>query len=167
MRFLAHLIFILFYIGYLLTIAPLSVWMLLNAQTWIGTALAVSGLLLLSLPILSIRWYRQRWKQKIWGGMLVFNCVAVIGLLIIIFAATPSGSPGLGSPVQHRFYRDAGFSRFSLANIVPESEQVNLGFFLMPYLDPILTPEQANEVSGFTMDLYREMDQDSDFHELG
>lgn len=166
-RFLTHLIFIIIYIGYLLIVAPLSVWMLLNGQTWIGTALAVAGLLLLPLPFLSIRWYRQRRKQKIWGGLLAFDGIVVLGLLIAIFAAAPSGSPGPGSPVQHHFFRDARFSRFSLPNIVPESEQINLGFFLMPYLDSILTPEQANEVSSFTMDLYREMDQDRDFYELG
>ena len=37
----------------------------------------------------------------------------------------------------------------------------------MPLVDPFLTREQANHVSVFTMDLYREMEQEQPFHELG
>jgi poly(3-hydroxybutyrate) depolymerase len=37
----------------------------------------------------------------------------------------------------------------------------------MPHLDPLLTVEQARRVSAFTLDLYDEMENDPDFHELG
>jgi hypothetical protein len=38
---------------------------------------------------------------------------------------------------------------------------------IMPYLDPILTRDQARRVSVFTLDLYRDMERDPDFHRLG
>jgi pimeloyl-ACP methyl ester carboxylesterase len=92
-------------------------------------------------------------------------------LLVVLGTAVslqiPSGNPGPNSPVHHRYFRDEGYGRFTLTSIIPETEQVNLGFTLMPYVDPLLTVAQSRRVSAFTMDLYREMEQDPNFYELG
>lgn len=148
-------------------ILPPSMWMLFNAQTWIGLGLGICGLLLFSLPYLLFGWYLQRDKRKIWGGGSAIITMLVSGFLVVVMLAAPSGSSGPQSPVQHRFFREEYFHRFSLSNTIPEIEQMNLGFLLMPYLDPILTAEQAERVSVFTLDLYREMESNRDFHELG
>ena len=140
--------------------------MLFNAQTWIGSGLAVTGFLTLLLPLLIGRFYQRR-EQKIWGLAAVLLTFVLAGFLIAVFSTTPSGSPAFDSPVQHRFFREGKFARFTPTNIIPESEQVNLGFLVMTYLDPYLTAEQANRVSKYTMDLYHEMEADENFHELG
>lgn len=54
-----------------------------------------------------------------------------------------------------------------MTNIVPEIEQIQLGFLIMPYLDPILTREQSKRASAFTLGFYEEMEGDPDFRELG
>ncbi len=167
MRLLIRLIGLILYSGFLILIAPLSLWMMFNAQTWIGQGLAGIGLLTLLLPILILRHYQRRSQHKIWGLSAVLLSFIFISFLIIVVLSAPSGIPDPTSPVQHRFFREDDFGRFALTNIIPESEQVNLGFLLMTYLDPYITAEQSNRVSAFTMDLYREMEQDDHFHELG
>ncbi len=167
MRLLMKLTFLLFYGAYLLLIAPISIWMLVNAPTWVGKILSIAGLLALPLPIFIIQWYRQKENREIWGALTAFAGISLIGIFVIILLAAPSGNPGVDSPVQHRFFRETTFNRYALPNIVPESEQVSLGFLLMTYADPILSAEQVDSVSGFTMDLYREMEKDRNFHELG
>ncbi len=167
MRLLMKLVSLLFYGAYFLLIAPISIWMLFNAPTWIGKVLSIAGLVALPLPIFITYWYRQRKHQKIWGRLIIFTGIILTSILVIILLAAPSGNSNMDSPVQHRFSRETTFNRYALTNIIPESEQVNLGFLLMTYLDPILSAEQVDRVSGFTMDLYREMEKDSNFHELG
>jgi hypothetical protein len=60
--------------------------------------------------------------------------------------------------VRQHFTSDIRFPRYAFSNVVPEREQVNLGFLVTPSLDPFLTRAQARRVSAFTLDLYREMD---------
>ncbi|MFZ0547491.1 MAG: prolyl oligopeptidase family serine peptidase, partial [Candidatus Promineifilaceae bacterium] len=161
------MILLIFYCGYSLLVAPLSFWMLLNAQTWVGWGLAVVGFLTILLPLMWAYAYRQRESRKNVGYAARFLTLALVGFLIVVFLNAPSGDPGPDSPVHHRFFREQKFGRFALTNIIPESDQINLGFLVMTYLDPILTAEQARRVSPTTMNLYREMEQDDNFHQLG
>lgn len=158
---------LVFYGGWVALIGVSSLWLLVNAITWVGKGLAVAGLLLLPLPILVSRWHRHKKMQKIWGQAAALPGLLIVSFFVAILLAAPSGSPGPDSPVQHRFFRENQFNRYAITNIIPESEQINLGFLLMPYLDPILTRAQADRVSIFTMDLYREMERNPDFRELG
>lgn len=123
------------------------------------------GLLSVLLPILLI--LPQRKQNKFWRRTPAFVAFLLMALGTAVFLNAPSGNPNPNSPVQHRYFRDGGYGRFTLTSIIPESEQINLGFTLMPYADPLLTVEQSRRVSAFTMDLYREMEQNPNFHELG
>jgi len=105
--------------------------------------------------------------RTLWGGSTALLGVVIVALLGVILFKTPTGHPAPTSPVQHRFTQQSRFHRYTLTNIIPEAEQVNLGFLVMPYLDPILTAEQSQRVAAFTNDLYREMESDANFHQLG
>ena len=118
-----QIILLFLYSGGVLIVAPLSLWMLFNAQTWVGRGLAVTGLLMILLPLLVGRHYRRRESQKFWGQVAVLLMLILVGFLIVIISAAPSGNPGPDSPVQHRFLRGGDFGRFALTNIIPESEQ--------------------------------------------
>ncbi|MCB8979245.1 MAG: prolyl oligopeptidase family serine peptidase [Ardenticatenaceae bacterium] len=153
------------YGGLFLLVGPLSAWLLIHAQTAIGTMLATLGLLSLLLPFF---WFiQQRSKTVFVRGLLGLTILAMGALSTAVLLQAPSGNPGENSPVQHRFVDGGQYGRFSLTNLVPESEQVNLGFTLMPYVDPLLTVEQSRRVSPITMGIYREMEQDPNFHKLG
>jgi len=153
------------YSGYALLGSALSLWLLLNAQTWVGRGLALAGFLFVPLPLLLARWYRYREKSS--ALALALTVILIAGFLLAVFLAAPTGNPGPQSPVRHRFLSEGGFCRYCPANLIPEMEQVNLGFLLMPYLDPYLTREQARRVSTVTLDHYRELEANPDFRELG
>lgn len=142
-------------------------WLLLNAQTWTGRCLAVAGIIVVILPATLFLWYRGQSNRSFWGWSSVALGLTLVGVLAGILLSTPTGHPPPDSPVHHHFSRGGSFRSYRLTNIVPEIEQINLGFLIMPYLDPILTRDQARRVSVFTLDLYRDMERDRDFHRLG
>ncbi|MCP5098274.1 MAG: alpha/beta fold hydrolase [Chloroflexi bacterium] len=92
--------------------------------------------------------------------------IGFAGMIVTaVLVSTPSGQGN--ARISHQFTGDTTFPRFRLSNIFPESEQINMGFQLMPLVDPFLTWEQSAHVSDFTLDLYDEMERDADFHALG
>ncbi len=163
-----QLIAILIYAGVSLVVIPLSGWLLLNAYTWAGRGLAVAGLAGVLLPVtLLCRWVIQA-QRAFWSGVSLALGLILIGVSGMILLTTPDGGEtGLSVPVSHRFTKATRFQRYALTNIIPEAEQVNLGFLLVPYLDPIITLKQARRVSAFTLALYQEMESDPHFHRLG
>lgn len=165
MTALARLIVFALYVGCLILIAPLSLWLLLNALTWTGRGLALVGLLALIFP--AGLFLQNRTKSPRWRYLNLVLSFALLGLMVVILLTTPSGYPDAESPVSHQFTTDAQFRRYHLTNIIPEAEQINLGFLVMPILDPIFNHGQAQRVSGFTMNLYREIEWDANFRELG
>ncbi len=145
-------------IGFFLSLTSLSLWWLWAARTVVGTAIAVLGLTTAVLPYTLIQHHRRT------SITLILVALAII---IGIFWAAPDGRPAAGSPVSHQFTTDATFPRYSFANLIPEEEQFNLGWRVMPYADPILTPEQAKQAAIPTFILYEEMAQDPHFTRLG
>lgn len=138
-----------------------------DTPTWVGTGFILAGIILLLLPLLLLGWFRQPASRTLWSAGLAFALLLLGGFLVALLLSAPSGDPGPGSPVQQRFTGDGSFRRYTLTNLIPESEQVNLGFPTMPYLDPLLTRAQAQRALAPTLDLYQEMEADDDFRELG
>lgn len=153
--------------GLLLVSLPIAFWWMLAAQTWIGKAIGIIGLLLVAFPLLIALHAQQRIGKRILKGVTALFLLLLIGVFIAVLLRTPTGVPVADSPVQHRFWGESTFKRYTVANMIPEIEQINLGFMLMPYFDPILTPKQAGDAASFTIPLYQEMEQDENFHTLG
>lgn len=144
---------------------PLSVWLLFYFQTAVGLALALLGC-----------------GGMVWGGLLMLylyrptsgrgRAVGVGSVVLAVLSGfilwqTPTGQPAAASPISHQSSHGERFQRWALANIVPEIEQMNVGFALMPYLDPLFSHEQAQVVHPTTMAIYQEMAADPDFEALG
>lgn len=165
-KFLKRLFFLLYsclaFLGLLI-----SLWLLLYASTAWGRWVACGGLALIGLSVTLSLYHTQWHKRSLWGWISGGLALAAIAILTGVLLATPSGDTDPGSPVSQRFTTDTRFPRYAISNIVPETEQINLGFMVMPYIDTIFTHEQAGRVRGFTLDLYREMEQNSDFRALG
>lgn len=157
-----------FTVGVAATIlAASSAALFLAAQTWTTRAIAASVFgVALVVAMAYLAWHRAA-QRRLWAALAVTTILASLLLLGAIANSTPSGVAPEGSPVQHRFTTQTTFNRFSITNVIPEIDQVKLGFLLMPFVDPILTRDQAARVSDFTLELYCAMERDPDFHELG
>ncbi|MBE7550048.1 MAG: hypothetical protein HS126_03080 [Anaerolineales bacterium] len=164
---LPKLILFILYLVLALPLGLFAAWFLFRAQTWTGVGLSVLAILGVFLPVPLAFWLSQPAQRPGWGWMSLLLALASASLLGLILWQTPDGVPAPGSPVQHRFVRPVSFPRYTIANIVPEIEQINLGFVVTPYLDRLFTTEQAQRVAPFTLALYREMESDPNFHQLG
>jgi pimeloyl-ACP methyl ester carboxylesterase len=158
---------ICFYGSLVLVSFPLSLWLLMNAITRTGRIIAVTSLLLILYPIFAHRWFRHRSKPIFWHWILIFITGCITAGFAAILLSTPSGIAIPESAVKNRFTQPTSFPRFALTNIIPEAEQINLGFQVMPYLDPIMTVEQSRQTSTFTLDIYKRMENDPNFKQLG
>jgi len=87
---------------------------------------------------------------------------------LVILARVPSGVNAPDARVTHQYPPGApGFARYSLGNLLPEEDQLRLGFTLMPMADPLLTLSQAQALKASAAPIYRELESDSDFARLG
>ena len=151
----------------LLLLGPVSVWLVFTAQTAIGKGVAAMGLLTLGIAADLFVWFRRPAHPRLWGGSTVVLTLAWLALGFVILRAAPSGEAPPGSPVSHHFTSSAAFPRYALANVFPEVEQVNLGLWVAPVLDPILTGVQGRRVSRVALGVYEQMRRDADFRALG
>jgi pimeloyl-ACP methyl ester carboxylesterase len=143
-------------------------WLLAVAQTWPGRGLALLVLLLVWLPLLIVLSWQSRGRKAVWRWLALAYGVAVVGITVGILITVPDGRALDGARAQSRFVGDGvSLPRFSLTNVVPEMEQINMGLALIPYLDPIIDREQARRLASFILPAYREMETNPEFHRLG
>jgi pimeloyl-ACP methyl ester carboxylesterase len=135
------------------------------AETWRGRAFAVAGLCLLALPPVVLRALLRKTRPRIlWAA----GVAALFGvLLFVLYVASPDGRPLPGSPLRSEFLAQARYRRFAVAALLPEIDQVKLGTYVAPVLDPIIDRKQARRIRAVTMRHYRAMEADPQFAALG
>jgi len=137
---------------------------LVVAETGRGRLFAGVALLMAILPLAATRACRERTRR--WTAAVAVGGALWLGLLALVLALTPTGQTS--GRVAHAFAtKGQTFPRFSLGNLLPERDQLLLGFTLMPTVDPLLTTTQASELKRLTASLYRELESDADFQALG
>lgn len=149
-----------------LAVGPLSLLLLVVAATWEGRLFAVAALLTGLLPLIgSVAWAGRRISWRNWAVSLGLVWI-VASVLVLWRAPTGTGSPR--SRITHVYdSSQTRFPRYALGNLLPEGDQLLLGFTIMPAFDPILTAGEASRLKRVTAAVYAELDQDSDFHALG
>lgn len=156
------------FVGFLWAVVtvPLATLLLMVAATWDGRMFAVAVICAGIAPLLSALGRaldRRRWRR----GAAALGILFVV-LSIILMARAPTGQAVSAAKVQHCYTGgDSHFSRFSLGNILPEVDQLMLGFTLMTVVDPLLTAQQSVSLKAMTRQIYRELEADPDFHALG
>ncbi|HSG05792.1 MAG TPA: hypothetical protein VLB09_05295 [Nitrospiria bacterium] len=76
-------------------------------------------------------------------------------------------STGGRIPAQNITRLLAPFSGATAANLVPEIDQLKLGSYLFPHLDPYIDQKQGKRIRNLFLDIYREMEKDAAFVEAG
>lgn len=146
--------------------APLALLLLVVAEFGRGRLFAVAALLTGILPLAISIAFRKRTKR--WTTGVVAGGAIWLGLTVLVFVLPPTGQPYPQARVRHIFVsKNHAFPRYSLGNLLPECDQLLLGFSLMPMVDPLLTMTQAAELKSLTATIYRELENDTDFHALG
>ena len=147
----------------MLAVGSLALLLLVVAESGRGRLFACTALLGAILPLaatIARRKRMRRWTLNVIGGGVLW-----VGAAVLLLVLAPNGKTD--GRVVHAFTPGHTFSRLSLGNLLPEGDQLLLGFSLMPLVDRLLTTTQASELKRLTAPLYRELEGDADFHALG
>jgi pimeloyl-ACP methyl ester carboxylesterase len=148
-----------------LVLLYLPLTLLIRAETtegrWVGGAfvLLMSGVM--ALWLLCFR--RTRMLAALIAGLLLVGGLSCISRAS---ATAPKGGMADGNFTQS-YTGSSSFSKRALATIVPEIDQLKLGSYLFPHLDPFIDREQGVRIRGLFLDIYREMRQNPRFVEVG
>jgi predicted esterase len=138
---------------------------LVAADTWLGRSFGMTAALVALWPMVIVIAGERRTRR--WGTISL-GCVALgfaTAFPVVYFA--PGGTPQGGHVTSQRSPANARLSRYGLSNLLPEEDQLLAGFTLIPFVDPLLSMQQARELRDLTRQLYRELESDPDFRELG
>ncbi len=144
----------------------LGLLLLAVATTWDGRLFGFGALLAGLLPLLaSIAWRKD---ERLWWRATGICGAAWLLVAGAVLLRVPRGIASSASRIRH-VYADGhrSFPQFAPGNLLPECDQLMLGFTLMPALDPLLTNAQAGSLKHLTAAIYAEMDSDPDFRALG
>ena len=82
--------------------------------------------------------------------------------------ASPVGRGGDANiRIEHVYLGDGSFQRLSLANVIPEIDQVATAIGLARWFDPLIDSDKAARIRALTLTLYEAMADDPAFAELG
>jgi pimeloyl-ACP methyl ester carboxylesterase len=125
---------------------------------------AIGALLLGVAPALA--WLRPGIRRLRLAGVAAFGLWLLITLGLIL--VSPNGSPAKNARVQNR-YSDGGwhYQRFALGALLPEIDQLTLGFKLVPMADRLFTMKQSRSITSLTRKIYAELEAEEDFRALG
>lgn len=149
-----------------LVVTPLSLLLLFVGQSFESVLFGIAGVMIGLSPLLVFIGIEidRLWPQ--WAGGL--GCLCWAGLTVWLVMLAPDGHLPEGARIQHRYTEGKwGFQRQALGNLLPELDQFLLGFKVVPLIDRYFTFEQSRKVSGWTAEIYRELEADADFHALG
>ena len=96
-------------------------------------------------------------------------CLAGAGicLYLICYILTPNGRNVPGASLTGHYTAPARYRRYSLANLVPEIDQLMLGAVILPRIDPYFDHEQAQQVRKKFLKIYRALRASDQFNQVG
>ena len=106
------------------------------------------------------------WKRRLLFAAAFLGCLCLL-LLGIDYGLTPNGVSLPGSPIRSRFAGATAYHRASMANMVPEIDQLILGTYVVPSLDPLMDKPNTLELREQVRQVYGEMRRDPEFECLG
>jgi len=149
-----------------LVLAPLAVFGLCCMYTWQGKLLsAASGLLAISPLLYWIGDERGSMIQMQLGK--ISPLAACVGVAVAL-CQTPDAHTSATARIHSRF-SDGGwhYDRSSIGSLLPEIDQIHLGYAVAVAFDPFFTRQQRSELSAMTDTLYAEISADPDFTAVG
>jgi phospholipase/carboxylesterase len=143
-----------------------SIALLLCARTAEGRLFAAGMLALLVVLLYSSLCLVTRMAPPRVQHVAILLIVPVI-LLLICGLRSPSGQPSPGSPLKSIFLAESQYCRLSPAVLVPEADQIRLGSYVLPILDPAMDSSQASRFRRAFNSLYGEIRKSQDYVRIG
>lgn len=145
---------------------PLSLFGLCCVITWQGLLLSAAFGMLGIGPLLY-------WIGDERGSVLQMRlaktllALACAGITTVLWQ-TPDARTSEASRI-HSCYSDGGwhYDRFSIGSVLPEIDQIHLGYAVASALDPLFTQKQRRELSAMTDAIYAQAGADPDFTAAG
>jgi pimeloyl-ACP methyl ester carboxylesterase len=146
-------------------ILALSSLLIVRGETAQARLFGSAAVLSVAIPLVS--WASVRLRRKIGFVVVGILGAAALGLLCVCYGLTPDGSSLPGSRVRSHYRGSVSYRRASVANLVPEVDQLKLGTYVFPLLDPFIDRKQAKRIRSLFLDTYHEMDESPEFECLG
>ncbi len=154
------------YIIFLVPIYILAGLLLAHAETCQGRLFAMAVILGCPAPVMFwIASYLRR-KRGILTVALASGMTAVL-LLGIDYYLTPEGLPMKGAEVRSCFTGTTAYQRSSMANLVPEMDQLVLASYVIPTMDRLMDERNTMELRAQILAVYGEMRCSPKFECLG
>lgn len=147
-------------------VVPMAIFGLCCTNTWQGRLLSVSVGMMGAGPLLwCIAYERESLLQRRLGQIMLLAGIA--GFVVVAWQA-PAGHTTESARVHARYSKSSGrHAAGSIGSLLPEIDQINLGYAVAVAFDPLFTREQHAELSSMTATLYAEMDAEPDFVSIG
>jgi len=159
------ILIIVLYSAAILPVAYLALLLLLHGITTGGRFFAIGTVLLLSVPILFAgRILCPKLTPKYLVAGVLLGGIAAYGICYIL---SPPGYNPSEAQIHSRYSSPAKYHRASIANLVPEIDQLLLGSYLLPGLDPYIDNEKAERIRRVFLNVYRPMRKSLGFRRLG
>ncbi len=149
-----------------LALVPLAVFGLCCMVTWQGMLLSAAIALLAISPLLF-------WIGDERGSVLQMRLGKFLPLVACVgAAATLWQTPDAHTPETariHSRFSDGGwhYDRYSVGSLLPETDQIHLGYAVAVAFDPFFTRQQRRDLAAMTDSMYAEMGADADFTAVG
>jgi pimeloyl-ACP methyl ester carboxylesterase len=166
-RFVRLLLFSCYAVMLLPLGGTVAVVLLLCAETARGLIFAICALSVLLCPlawVIGARWPVKRSARYVPAALL--SLTAVVLFVVLVWLA-PTGRGLEGSEIGSHWPNPAGYPRYSLFNLLPERDQVNLGIYLFGSTGIAIGTDQVERVRELTLPLYRDMDERKEYPNLG
>lgn len=145
---------------------PLSLFGLCCVITWQGLLFCASAGLLAFAPLLWWIGFERGSELQIRLGMALLALASAGGMIILW--QTPDGHTDETAKIHSRFAGGAWhYDRSSMGSILPEIDQIHLGYAVASAFDPFFTQKQRRELSAMTDAIYAEIRADADFTATG
>ena len=143
----------------------LPICLALNGETIPGRLIGIAAIFCLLIPL--ALWLLLKRQQRRAGYFTIASLTT--GALVAYTVASifaPSGKSADANLTQD-FYENAKFRATSLANMVPEIDQLKLGTYLFEHLDPFINGQKAENLRNNIVKIYKEARSDPEFVQVG
>jgi len=154
------------YIVFSIPVFVMAGLLLIHGETCQGRLFAIAVIVPLPVPVLM--WFITYYIKRKQVYLISATTLIILSILLlgINYAITPDGLPLPNSPVRSCFTGASSYQRTSMANMVPEMDQLILATYVIPSMDVLMDKPHTSELRNQIRAVYGEMRRNPEFESL-